>query len=127
MITDAQFDEQQERIRALMRKWQFNMALNYWDIDHHYAQSKADMVKEHEDALAVCHADPQYLYASITWNMDAVKETSDERLERIFVHELMHIHLAEMRGEDGVTQQEERVATELALSFVFLHRSMETG
>ena len=103
--------------------WQPRLSLGLWHIDHYFHAGPDTMPPDSEDAMAVCFSEWRYLTAQVHWDLTATTTVDDETLERVFVHELMHIHLDEISTRKN-TEHEERVATELALSFVFLKRSL---
>jgi len=103
-----------------IRKWVNKTWLGWWKIDIIYLgfkkYSELD-VKDAYHSVALCHTDWKYLTATIYVNSKVLKNCDD--IEYIAVHELMHIFLNETQ-EDGI-EHEERVATILARSFIFLN------
>lgn len=95
-----------------MKKWRRRLWLQEWWVTNSFVRGAFESNGNY-DAMASTRVDWQYRRATITWNMEAVARQSDEELEQVFVHEVMHIHLNEMR-EEGLAH-EERVASTLAL------------
>ncbi|MGA9769182.1 MAG: hypothetical protein WBV94_09085 [Blastocatellia bacterium] len=127
MMTDAEYDKLKDKIRALAEKWVKPLGLNQWKIDLTYKReglaTTEDNARENWGVAARTPVLWQYLSASIEFNMPYLAEFSDEDLEYIFVHELMHIFLNEMR-EEGI-KHEERTATTLAWAFIWLRAHCE--
>jgi predicted SprT family Zn-dependent metalloprotease len=77
-----------------------------------------------DHTVAHCSSDWRYGHACITWNMSLVREQSDDKLEVVFVHELMHIFVNEMRwtadNSDDSIDHEERVVSTLTKAFPWL-------
>ncbi len=121
-MTDAEFKAQKARLQALRKRWHNCLGLRWWTVTHDYRREAlvVNGVMSAETA-ASCKADWRYLQATVSWNLALVVDQSDEGLESIFVHEMMHILLDEMRyfNEDNGMKHEERVATTLAQAFLW--------
>lgn len=129
-MNDAEFEAQKGRLRELAQRWAKPLGLGWWEITHEYARDGYEPPKEPADgakSVAHCKPDWRYAHALIVWNMAAVADTEDEELEYIFVHELMHIFLHEMRWYDHEhgLDHEERVATTLAKAFLWLRDELK--
>lgn len=62
----------------------------------------------------------EYLQAKVAINVPEVARMNDDKLERVLVHELCHILVAEMRGDPDVcSDHEERTVTQLAKAFIW--------
>lgn len=124
-MTDAEFEAQKERLRVLRERWHDALGLKWWDITHEYERDSGrfelDTGAQASRALAVCEGDWRYLKATVTWNMRFLPDTTDDYLERAYVHEMMHIFLLETRLEDAAHHAaEERVAETLARAFIWV-------
>ena len=109
-MNDAAFETQKERIRLLFAKW-----TKILDISHRYLMVYDWLrtpIKDHERAVMVVHASWKYLDAHVEINCERAEFLDDARLERVVVHECMHILLNEMREDD--IDHEERVCSEMA-------------
>lgn len=127
-MNDEEFEKQRQRVRDLATWWQPKLALNEWEINHYFHRVSSDMPDGHAgQATAVCRPHWEYLLAAIHWDLSTLADVEDDMLERVFVHELMHIHLAETRAKKDRSAHQERVATELALSFVFLKKELSSS
>jgi hypothetical protein len=102
------------------------LGLAWWDIEFAYERGSFEVDGEKAPStVASCAANWRYGQAYIQFNMEQVAEQSDEKLERVFVHELMHIFLNETReNDDDWLDHEERVATTLTKAFLWLRDSL---
>ena len=129
-MTDAEYEAERQRLLALSEKWINPLGLGWWDIDLAYARDDYSPPGGTKNGvLAHCDVDWRYGHATITWNMPELLAYPDEKLERAFVHELMHIFLNEMRwtasnDEDSI-DHEERVATTLTKAFLWQRDSLD--
>lgn len=124
-MNDQEYEVQRGRLLALADRWVSAIGLGWWDIELAYARDDYEPTPNTKDtSIAQCKADWRYGHATITWNMPELPALSDEKLERCFVHELMHCFLSEARWRDGEDNDsldhEERVATTLQKAFVWL-------
>lgn len=127
-MNDAEFEAQKARIQALAEQWLPPLGLTWWNIALEYARDNYDGRDGAQPTVAYCKADWRYVHARIVWNMPLVAEQDDAELERIFVHECMHIFLHEMRWAEtrdtDSLDHEERVATMLTKAFLWLRESL---
>lgn len=131
-MTDAEYEEQQNRVRPLLDKWIKGLGLlDWWDIDIIYDREVAT-VEEREkrsgnwETTFRCNVDWRYAEASIRVYCPTIADINDECLERAVVHELGHIFLNETRqDEKDWLDHEERVATMLAKAFIQLRDSLK--
>jgi hypothetical protein len=130
-MNDEECERQKQRLRCLADKWVQSIGLGWWDIDMAYARDDYEAppaASSPDRSLAYCSADWRYGHACITWNLPMVRDTPDDKLERCFVHELMHIFLSETRetGDDWLAH-EERVASTLTKAFLWLRDALTDG
>lgn len=119
-ITDKQKEDQKIRIKKLVDRWIRPIGLGWWKIDFDYNETITDGTLEDNFALfATCDVKWEYNTALISVNLSQIMCIDDEALELTFVHELMHIFLAEMRDIQKDQKHEERVATNLAQAFIW--------
>lgn len=128
-MTDAQFKAQRRRLKALIKRWHHRLGLAWWRVHYVYHRDSSEFASSddglvHNAAAATTLADWRYLEATISFNMQELAELDDEALEFVFVHELMHVLVAEMRADhEGKRRHEhvdheERVCTTLARAFI---------
>lgn len=115
-VSDEVMEAGKARLNALYEKWFEPLYLEEWTITSRYHRGPIPAEGEPGGyaawALGMCTVAWEYLSATIDWNMRAVANADDADLERAFVHEIMHIWLAEMREKSH--KHEERVAECLA-------------
>ncbi len=133
-MNDAEFEQQKARLIALIDRWIKPLGLAWWSIDIVYVRDDYKppfATPQKTVSLAYCEVDWRYYEATITWNMPEVLELSDWKLERGFVHELMHIFIHEMRwtasNDADALDHEERVASTLSKAFLWLREELEGG
>lgn len=110
-----------KRVKKLIRKyfiyWVHWTGLGYWSIKANF--KKGITPSSHGDDLGgCCWVDWRYFKAEIDFYPQALRSCSQQEIENVVIHELMHILINEMR-ETGI-DHEERVVTGLqkALSWV---------
>jgi hypothetical protein len=105
-----------KRIKRALTKWMKPLGLEWWDVTVECFNEPADILlhfKASKDHIvpAIVFADWQYGTATILFNVPAFDGKSDDEIERIVVHELLHILVNEMR--EGEIHHEERVVSQL--------------
>ncbi len=121
-MDDKTFRKEKRRVEGFLRKWLKPLGLLWWNIEVEYDRT-ADLsvtAPEGRSVAAKCKVDWQYKQATITFNVPEIGELNDGGLERVVVHELMHIFLNEMRSYDTDSDHEERVASDLASAFLWV-------
>jgi hypothetical protein len=135
-VNDAEFEEQKARIQKLEARWISTLGLEAWKLNTVFV--RGDFTSDGDPALdtvATAKTVWQYMLATVSWNIPQVAEHSDRELERIFLHEYMHVFLNELRplriaGEDArymstvEGEHEERVATMLGNAFLWTRESV---
>ncbi len=115
-MTDAEYRVAQRRIRQAAGKWHSALGLSWWQVNYVYDR-EGEMRDRTEPAppgryvAGTAKTDWQYKLATLTFNVPLLAEMKDEDLERVVLHEQLHILVNEMR-EDGI-DHEERVVSEL--------------
>ena len=128
-MTDAEYEAAKARFDALAARWVPLLGLTDWHITWDYRRQDAnDFRTDNPDEIAKAHVIWTYLSAIVTIWLPGFEDLSDARREFIFVHELMHLVLNEMREDQGqdTIQHEERVATVLAQAFLRTHAAGAT-
>lgn len=128
-MTDAEYDATRQRIVALAEKWLGMLGLKWWTIDTVYDREGTDF---QEGCVARVSCRWEYAQASILWNMPSAFTHDDVSLERVFVHECMHIFLHETRAGTHCEcawdiRHEERVATMLQKAFLWVYAAATRG
>lgn len=124
-MNDAEFEQQQARVQALMEKWKEILPVSTWLIRPRYHRDGVDKKGHKSDAVATTEPNWAYLHAGIDWNMPEVEDASDDDLENYVIHEYVHILIDELtryalrrEGYDGLTAdwaQVEHVTSMLTL------------
>lgn len=128
-MTDKEFAKEKARIERLADKWLQPLGLPWWSVKIEYSRETIDRRTDGRCCVAQTMVDWHYLQATITFDMQAVADETDEDLERYFVHECCHILINEMRewapeqleaekAADAI-KHEERVVTTLASAFIW--------
>lgn len=128
-MDDAEYEAQKARVQRLIAKWVRPIGLGWWQINMEWTRAHGERRDDDFEVKFVCRADWRYALANITVYLPGIAGVTDDDLERMFVHELMHVFLCEMRvtDEDGARKQrdhEERVATMLANGFMWMHDAL---
>lgn len=103
------------RIRRTVDKWRTILGLMLWDFDFEYHETP---ISGHEKAAATCEPQWQYRIATLRFYMYDMHGLTDERFERVIIHELMHC-LA-----DGA---EEHIVTDLTTAIWFAYKAGKRG
>lgn len=133
-MTDAEFNVQRKRLLALQDKWIPALGLRWWHTTFVYSrQPLKSEAAEGRTCLAQTLVDWEYLNATITFDMQAIVDESDDDLEKTFVHECMHIFVHEMRmwagpevtyeKKEEAMKHEERVVTQLTNAVIWSRRA----
>lgn len=137
-MNDEEYEAQKARVDKLAETWIKSIGLGWWRIEIVHVRDSGNYSPDGEpspDGVACCKADWRYGHATVTFNLPRVAEKDDASLEWIFVHELMHIFLNELRAYVGDSNKlvadrddwlahEERAASTLASGFIWLRDSM---
>ena len=136
-MNDAEFEKQSQRIQTLWDRWILPVGLAAWKLNCVYVRNDFMMDGQPApEALATASTKSEYMLATLSWNMPVVAEHDDRELERIFLHEVSHILVNEMRpsrndtpldkvltGEDA--WHEERVCTMIGNALLWTRESVE--
>lgn len=128
-LTDKEYAAQKKRVKKYLDKWIASIGLGWWKINIEW-----ETVRSEEDDRGSCAAEArttwEYREATIVFYLEVVAGESDEELEYIVLHELMHVFVNEMREWQCATAEtvyeavrhEERVCTDLAKAFLWASR-----
>lgn len=116
-MTDKQLKRQKKRVLKHLRHWKVMLGLGVWRIDTEWYDGRLPETRGGDDrniVLADMHVSWEYLKATMRVNVEAVAALSDERLEEVIIHELLHAVINEMRNysaDDGIYHEERVVST----------------
>jgi len=114
-------DAQIARIQALADKWLKPLGLLWWRrITFGYSEDRRDFGVDSDEAVMITHPSWEYMEAVIDVNLLYVAELDDPELEYDFVHELVHILLAEITNRKRGSV--ERVVTNVASAFLWVEQ-----
>lgn len=127
------FKRQRARCQRVIGEWLQPLGLLWWETTINYYDDPAEFPggagSGDSHVAARVWAQWEYLQATVAINVPEVARMDDDRLERVLVHELCHILVAEMRADPDVcTDHEERTVTQLAKAFIWTRdRAREGG
>ena len=96
-MNDAEYEEQKERARRYLHKWQWLVDSEWWlkyVYDRERAKEEGD---DDENTGARVTTSWEYREALIRLFLPSTAEMEDDELERLIVHEYAHIMVCEMR------------------------------
>lgn len=112
-----------QRLQALQDKYITALGLRWWHrLEFIYNGNRAEFQDGHADSLETTMftvVDWSRLWAEVHVNLELIALLSDNEIEHVFLHEMAHILIAEMR--QGKAHHEERVCTNLAQVFRWLY------
>jgi len=105
-----------KKIKKICDKWIYRLGLKWWEVQVNYVSDPQTVIEifritDEEIVIAKTFADWKYMTANIYLNIPPMLSMSSDQVQRIIVHELLHVLVNEMR-EDGI-DHEERVVTSL--------------
>ena len=107
-----------KQVKKLLRKnyrwWVRWLGLGYWTMSMAFC-SGLKKASNNIWLAGYCHVEWKYLKAWVTFYPKAMRQMTEWEIERVVIHELMHVFLNEMR-ETGL-DHEERCATQLQKAF----------
>lgn len=135
-MTDAEFEVQKKRIRALANDWLGPLGLLYWRIHIDFNRDAAMMVNGAwcDETIGKASVQWEYLTATLSFNLNKIAQKDDDDLEYCFVHECCHVLVHEMREwcqtahldsdrQEAAMNHEERVVTQMAKAYVWVRRA----
>ncbi len=104
-------------ISKYVRKWRDKLFLGLWKIDMRVVDHIEGSGRNDESWCVAATTDSnwKYLQADLQFSHYLLSEKEEKQIERIVIHELLHVLLNEMR-EEGI-EHEERVISHLEISF----------
>lgn len=112
-----------EYARERFSWWIHWLGLGYGDISLEFVEYIEDKGSSYidTDVAGECHTDWRYQETHVYLAMNRLRQLRKQTIEKVIVHELMHVFLNEMR-ETGI-DHEERVATSLQKAFLWIRDS----
>lgn len=131
-MTDKEFKKLHDKIRKIAEDWMQVLGLMWWNVTLEYVRDPRGMPSRQGNdnyCLGEAHAYWQYLEATVKFNMPDLMDKPDEELEKIVLHELVHILVWETRewAPETVTAErnemgmkaEDRVVSTLTNAFLW--------
>lgn len=130
-MNDANFKKTQARLLKAAGKWHHILGLDWWHVDYEWARegiAREDQasVLDNRKVAGTCQADWKYKDAVITFNVPMFADMSDDDLERVVVHEQVHILVNQMR-ESGIEHEERTVSDITSALFWVANATAEKG
>ena len=114
-------DKRAKKLVCKYFKWWVHwLGLGYWDMTLVFSDKKVNQGDGYSRA-GYCECQWKYLTATVTIYPKAIKHLSEYEIERVVIHELVHVLINEMR-EAGI-DHEERVVTQLQKAFNWVKES----
>lgn len=110
-MTDKQYDQQKKRIEKYVNKWLQLFHLHNWKGRCVWERDSKKNNDGETEVLAHCFSDWKYLIYELTFFLSSFVHKSEKDVERIVVHEMLHIVINEMR--ENRHENEERVVSTL--------------
>lgn len=112
-----------KRLQALQDKYITPLGLRWWHrLEFIYDEDRSEFQSGNADDVETTMltiVDWTRLWAEVHINLELIALLSSDEIEHVFLHEMAHILLAEMR--EGKAHHEERVCTHLAQVFHWLY------
>lgn len=126
-MTEAEYRRQVKRLTGRLAYWTraFNI-FNGWTIEHQMERDGLPAPKGEGEVVACTQVQWEYLHASMLWNIPAVADRSDERLDWDICHEFCHVFVAELVNDEQYMKDhhpEERVCSTLASVLLSVHNA----
>lgn len=129
-MTDAEYQDQKARVERYTERWLIPLGLDAWHVECCWHRDKATEERAGRPPMMETEVRWQYADARVCIYLPSVAEVEDDAtLERIVVHEYLHILLNELRPlrdaddprENALAEErlchEEHAATMLANAF----------
>lgn len=124
-MNDREFERQKRRVIRLMVKWRELMRLDGWRDDLMFRD------RERDDVAAAGGLYTVGMDTTVAWPyrkylinvyLPCFPHKTDDEVEELVVHELMHVMLGPLEGADVSTAVMESVTTDLEMALLYAHR-----
>lgn len=124
-MNDADAEAQKTRVLAVAEPWMEALWLKWWNIEWRWHRGRID--GESDVTAMATSADWEYAEAVISVDLTRIEDWGTEELEKVVVHELMHVILHEARYWKDDLGHEERVASWLQRAFLTVRAHTTTN
>ena len=107
-------------INKYLKKWKCNLFLGMWTINFNIRDYLGSATQDGYSTAARIDTSWKYFTADLDFSYIQLKDMEEKEIEKIIIHELLHIVLNEMR-EDGI-EHEERVTSHLQMIISYLSK-----
>lgn len=115
------FKRHRRRVERLAKKWLHALGLKWWGVTiNYYDVLHGSEQAPGQETVMVTSVQWQYVQATIDVFLPTVAAIDDVELERAFVHECMHILVAEMREDDEDNKHEDRTCELLSKAVLWV-------
>lgn len=122
-MNDKEFKKAKKRVAVLFEKWVKRLGLGWYQVDVEYKAGDGDDRGDGYTTAMRCVSRWEYRTATITVWIEEIPD-DDYKLERMVVHELMHIFAEPMRDRDvGCTDNEEYAVESLARAVLWVEEA----
>lgn len=111
-MTDAEYNEQKERLEKYLVKWHKLMSMGHYHLKYVY---KRDFCVDDKSRSTYARTSTSWEYreATIEWYMPSLAKATDDELENIVIHEFCHVQMAPLSQDQPEVMHEQReLATE---------------
>lgn len=119
-MTDEEYVAQKARVEALIEKWATPLGIKWWDVDYVWHRLRHEGTPA---CAAEMHTTWQYLKAVGEWYLPELAALDDAALEKVVIHEHVHILLAEMASDKQEHDAEERVCSLLTKAIIWTYEA----
>ena len=122
-MKDKEFAAAKARVWKYTKKWDLPLGLRWWHQTHEWCDEPIGDAPEGRSVAGKADVDWQYCRVVFKWYLPGLAELDDTALEKLVVHEMMHVLTNEMRqwqDASDAMMHEERCATTLARAFQYI-------
>lgn len=125
-MTLKDYNKTRADLKRLVKRWRKPLGLDdYHEFAIYYDNQYCE---ENKHTAARISSDWRYKDASVTFYLPKCTEIEPEELEYVFLHEVMHAKVNQMRYlDDDDVDHEERVCTELAMMIQLIRDTAAEG
>lgn len=124
-MNDEEFEKQKARVQRYIDKW-MPAGFGWWRLDIQWERGSASGFEGYtENPNIIEHW--QYRAATITFNLGATKDLTEERLEETVVHELSHLLVGSILdySTEAQCQMTEFAVTSVARALLWTHKHVK--
>ena len=134
-MTDAEFEQQKQRVQALIKKWLGPLGLRWLAWKTHYYRGKIS--DDEPNTIFKIYVRFNYQDVNLDCSCQLIAEMNDADLEAVFLHELGHVYTIPLKSAAlgdwnaaAIHDLEENLATGIGRAFGYLrdyYEDQQTG